>query len=73
MWLGKKLNRNLNQAPVAREVARAAQLLSEANHPLMIVGGGFEQSAASAGLLSNLAKTLAAPVVMTHNGKGANS
>ena len=57
------------QAPAAHPdlVAEAAGLLARANRPVLLVGGGASAEAAA---ITHLAERLAAPVLMTANGRG---
>lgn len=57
-------------APDSRAIQAAAQLLSQAERPLIYVGGGVVAGNASA-QLQQLAERLQAPVVMSANGRGA--
>ena len=57
-------------APADDEIARAANTLSAAKHPIVWAGGGVISSGASAELLT-VAELLDAPVVTTFAGKGA--
>lgn len=59
-------------APDAREIARAAELLSGAQFPVCYVGGGLLAAHASA-QLQELAEKLRMPVVIGENGRGALS
>lgn len=54
------------------QVERAAELIAGADRPLIVAGGGVNRSAASAAVTA-LAERLAAPVIMTTNGKGSIS
>lgn len=56
--------------PGRAETQRAAELLAAANKPLIFAGGGVLLSGASPELV-RLAEDLGAPVVTTHEGKGA--
>jgi acetolactate synthase-1/2/3 large subunit len=56
--------------PSAADVDRAAGLLSNAKHPLLIAGGGAVRAGAGAELL-DLARRLDAPIATTYTGKGA--
>lgn len=56
--------------PADADLARAAALLSEADRPLLIAGGGVVRSGATAELLE-LARRLDSPVATTYTGKGA--
>ena len=57
----------LRPAPRAEAIAEAAQVLSVAELPLILVGGGAAGAAAE---ITALAERLDAPVVMTVNGRG---
>jgi acetolactate synthase I/II/III large subunit len=54
------------------QIERAAELISRADRPLIVAGGGVNRSAASTAVTA-LADRLGAPVIMTTNGKGAIS
>jgi thiamine pyrophosphate-dependent acetolactate synthase large subunit-like protein len=54
-------------APLLQAVRMAADLLSAAERPLIVAGGG---AVGAAGLLIRLAERIAAPVATTVNGKG---
>ncbi len=54
-------------SPDKDQIAGAAQLLKQAHSPLLLVGGGAIDAAAS---IKTLAEHLDAPVVMTVNGRG---
>lgn len=56
----------------AGDIDLAATLLSEAERPLIIAGGGINRSLAAEPLTA-LAERLGAPVIMTTNGKGSIS
>jgi acetolactate synthase-1/2/3 large subunit len=58
--------------PDTAEIRRAAELLRAAVRPVIYVGGGVRDAAASRAL-QELAEALGAPVVMSRNGKGALS
>ena len=60
------------QAPDPDAIERAAQLLGNAERPLIFSGGGVISSGASE-QLRRLAELLEAPVIMSNNGKGALS
>jgi acetolactate synthase I/II/III large subunit len=54
------------------QIERAAELVARAERPLIVAGGGVNRSLASAAVTA-LANRLAAPVIMTTNGKGSIS
>ena len=56
-------------SPPAEPVAEAADLLADANSPVVLAGGGVRRSGASDALRST-AERLDAPVVTTYKGKG---
>ncbi|TWG07679.1 thiamine pyrophosphate-binding protein [Saccharopolyspora dendranthemae] len=56
--------------PLAEQVSTAADLLSAAENPVVLAGGGVRRGGAGAELLA-LAETLRAPVLTTFGGKGA--
>jgi acetolactate synthase-1/2/3 large subunit len=58
--------------PDARSIARAAQLLQEAQRPVIVAGGGVRHSGASAELVM-LAEKLNIPVATSLNGKDSIS
>lgn len=58
--------------PDPSEIAAAAEMLTAAERPVIYVGGGVRDRAASAAL-QEVAERLGAPVVMSRNGRGALS
>ncbi len=56
--------------PSPDEIKKAAALLRNARHPLILAGGGAAKSGAS-GEITQLAEQLNAPVVMTTEGQGS--
>lgn len=56
--------------PLAEQVSTAADLLSAAENPVVLAGGGVRRGGASGELLA-LAEALRAPVLTTFGGKGA--
>ncbi|MCW6529849.1 thiamine pyrophosphate-binding protein [Sphingomonas sp. MMSM20] len=59
----------VRQAPAAEAIARAAEALTKARHPVICAGGGAVASQATAEIQA-LAERLQAPVVMTEAGRG---
>jgi acetolactate synthase-1/2/3 large subunit len=64
-----KYLKKVETKPRAEEVRRAVKLLTQANRPLILAGGGVISANASAELVK-LAELLQAPVVTTMMGKG---
>jgi len=64
-----KYLKKVKTKPRAEEVRRAVKLLTQANRPLILAGGGVISANASAELVK-LAELLQAPVVTTMMGKG---
>lgn len=62
----------MRTAPDAAAVSQVAQLLRNAQRPVIVAGGGVRDRAASRALQA-IAERLGAPVVKTRNGKGALS